>query len=313
MRSILKFSLLPAVLAATLGGCLADGSAGMTATVATQPAYVEPAPEAQVEVVETPYVEPASYVYVSPDVEVIADYDQPVFFSGGFYYRYENNVWYSSSYHDRGWSESREVPEHIRGIDHPTTGYVNVHANVSARPGEVGYVRSKDQVHIVHSAPPPKYVEHPPAQRGGTNYRPPAHAVTGNGYQPASGHTNPEHGYTPPEHAEPGHAGYQPPAGVHEQPKEPIKEGSPGYGKEGGEGYKPPAGVHEQPKEPIKEGSPGYGKEGGEGYKPPAGVHEQPKAPVHESEPTHSYTPAHNTTPPKSAPPKKTYTPPKKK
>lgn len=42
-------------------------------------------------------------VYVSPGVQVIADYDEPIFYSDGFYWRETNGVWYRSSYHTHGW------------------------------------------------------------------------------------------------------------------------------------------------------------------------------------------------------------------
>jgi hypothetical protein len=42
-------------------------------------------------------------VYVSPGVQVIADYDEPVFYADNFYWRYYGNVWYRSSYHTGGW------------------------------------------------------------------------------------------------------------------------------------------------------------------------------------------------------------------
>jgi hypothetical protein len=43
-------------------------------------------------------------VYVSPGVQVIADYDEPVFYSDGFYWRETGGVWYRSSYHTGGWA-----------------------------------------------------------------------------------------------------------------------------------------------------------------------------------------------------------------
>jgi hypothetical protein len=42
-------------------------------------------------------------VYVSPGVQVIADYDEPVFYSDGYYWRETNGTWYRSSYHTHGW------------------------------------------------------------------------------------------------------------------------------------------------------------------------------------------------------------------
>src|SRR5438067_8122699 len=100
MRSHLWLSLL---LAAPLGGCIADGSLGYTATVVApqpvitadvqvQPEYVEePAPEVE-------YSEPAALVYVSPEVQVVEEFDYPVFFYSGLYYRNEGGIWYTSSW-----------------------------------------------------------------------------------------------------------------------------------------------------------------------------------------------------------------------
>jgi hypothetical protein len=43
-------------------------------------------------------------VYVSPGVQVIADYDEPVFYTDGYYWRETNGTWYRSSYHTHGWA-----------------------------------------------------------------------------------------------------------------------------------------------------------------------------------------------------------------
>jgi hypothetical protein len=68
----------------------------------------------------------ASYGYAGPDMEVvapgvqvIADYDYPVFFSDGFYWRYDAGYWYRSPYYDRGWIGVREVPYGLRGVRDP--------------------------------------------------------------------------------------------------------------------------------------------------------------------------------------------------
>lgn len=42
-------------------------------------------------------------VYVSPGVQVIADYNEPIFYSNGYYWRETSGVWYRSSYHTGGW------------------------------------------------------------------------------------------------------------------------------------------------------------------------------------------------------------------
>src|SRR3954468_423894 len=88
MRSILAASMLAAALAA-----------GCAATVATD-AY---GPD---------------LVTVSPGVQVIADYDEPIFYSDGFYWRYDGGVWYRSTYYTGGWAYARP-PGALLRIDRP--------------------------------------------------------------------------------------------------------------------------------------------------------------------------------------------------
>ncbi len=73
-------------------------------------------------------------VYVDADVQVIEDYDEPVFYSANMYWRYDNGVWYSSRYHTRGWVRVETVPAPIRRIDRPTA---YVHYRASAHTGPV--------------------------------------------------------------------------------------------------------------------------------------------------------------------------------
>ncbi|HEY6032826.1 MAG TPA: hypothetical protein VIV58_01165 [Kofleriaceae bacterium] len=56
---------------------------------------------------------------VSPGVQVVADYDYPVFYSDGFYWRYDGGLWYRSGYYNGGWAVSYNVPYGVRGIGHP--------------------------------------------------------------------------------------------------------------------------------------------------------------------------------------------------
>jgi hypothetical protein len=63
-------------------------------------------------------------VEVSPGVQVISDYDYPVFYSDGFYWRYDSGLWYRSGYWNRGWGVSYNVPVGVRGINRPE-GYAH--------------------------------------------------------------------------------------------------------------------------------------------------------------------------------------------
>jgi len=76
-------------------------------------------------------VQPPQLVEVSPGVQVVADYDQPVFFSDAYYWRYDNGVWYRSREHTRGWARVEVVPPQIRTIDRPEI-YVHYHGHAQA-------------------------------------------------------------------------------------------------------------------------------------------------------------------------------------
>jgi hypothetical protein len=67
----------------------------------------------------TAHVDSPDLVYVSPGVYVIADYDEPVFYSNGYYWLYSDGYWMRSSYHTGGWVTVRSVPMSVRRIDRP--------------------------------------------------------------------------------------------------------------------------------------------------------------------------------------------------
>ena len=106
-------------------------------------------------------------VYVSPGVQVIADYNEPIFYSDSFYWRNDGGVWYRSRYHSGGWAVAAPPPAVAR-IDRPR-GYVHYRpAGWAAR------------------GPAP----HRPAPRGPapgiarTGYAPPQPVAPTRGYQP---------------------------------------------------------------------------------------------------------------------------------
>jgi hypothetical protein len=68
--------------------------------------------------------------YVSPGVQVIADYDEPIFYTNGYYWRYYGDTWYRSNSWTGGWAYSRP-PSALLRINRP-------HAYVHYRPR--GYV-----------------------------------------------------------------------------------------------------------------------------------------------------------------------------
>ena len=75
------------------------------------------------------YVETSSpdLVLVSPGVYVIADYDEPVFYSGGVYWLYRDGFWFRSRVYTGGWVRAYSPPVVVRRISRPHV-YVHYHA-----------------------------------------------------------------------------------------------------------------------------------------------------------------------------------------
>ena len=145
-------SLLAAVALAT--GCVAHG----TGTVGYSASYTATSPD---------------LVYVSPGVQVIADYDEPIFYSDNFYWRHQGGVWYRSSYYDRGWVYARP-PSAVISINDPyryrryrPAGYVRGGGDARAPYRQPAYrdnrsqpvYRDNRQAPVVrdHRAPAPVY------------------------------------------------------------------------------------------------------------------------------------------------------------
>ena len=93
-------------------GCYASGGGRVTATYSTP-----------------------DMVYVSPGVHVVANYDHPVFYSQGYYWRYNSGIWLRSRAYNRGFVRVRTVPVVVRRIRNPHR-FVRVRArgNVHRRP-----------------------------------------------------------------------------------------------------------------------------------------------------------------------------------
>ena len=67
------------------------------------------------------YATTPNLVYLDNGVQVVSDYDYPVFYSDNAYWMYRGGYWYRSPYWDRGWvaTYSYDVPYRIRTIDRP--------------------------------------------------------------------------------------------------------------------------------------------------------------------------------------------------
>jgi hypothetical protein len=85
-----------------------------------------------VAVSSTGYVRDPALVYVSPGVEVVADWDAPVFFSDGAYWYWDNGLWYRSAYLGGERIRVNYVPPTISRIDRPSR-YVHYRPEVSVR------------------------------------------------------------------------------------------------------------------------------------------------------------------------------------
>jgi hypothetical protein len=96
-----------ALLAGTLAGCAVHG----TASYAAEP----------------------ELVYLDDNVYVLADYPEPVFFSAGMYWRYDDSGrWYRSRVHTGNWTLVQRPPSVIARIDRPRT-YVHYRPGHRAR------------------------------------------------------------------------------------------------------------------------------------------------------------------------------------
>jgi len=113
---------IPALLlVAAAGGCVAETGVGYhAAVVAPAPVVVTPTVSAEVEVAPAANVE-VDLVEVEPGIQVVYDYDEPVFFNDGFYWRFYGGTWYRSSVHTGGWVVYNDPPARIRGIRNPHT------------------------------------------------------------------------------------------------------------------------------------------------------------------------------------------------
>jgi Polymer-forming cytoskeletal len=147
-----------------LAGCFADGSVGVRANVVApapavyvapappppQPVYVDPAPQPMVVDEEAPEL-----VEVSPGVQVIYDYDEPIFFSDGFYWRQTGGIWYSSRSYRGGWGAYNGVPMRFRGgfnanmyVHYRPAGYVSRRGNVNGGVRVDGRTEVRDGVRV---------------------------------------------------------------------------------------------------------------------------------------------------------------------
>jgi hypothetical protein len=95
-----RLTLSIIAVAALATGCVAHG----TGTVGYSASYTATTPD---------------LVYVSPGVQVIADYDEPIFYSDNYYWRHDGGRWYRSSHYNSGWNIYASPPRAVISINNP--------------------------------------------------------------------------------------------------------------------------------------------------------------------------------------------------
>jgi hypothetical protein len=125
-------------------------------------------------------------VYVSPGVQVIADYDYPVFYSDNYYWRYDNGLWYRSGGYNGGWVAWGDVPYGVRSINQPYN-YVHYRGNAQWGRGTANDYRSAPVVRdhreggyqpAYRSQSQPVYRQPAPAYQGRSTYSAPSRGPT---------------------------------------------------------------------------------------------------------------------------------------
>lgn len=148
MRRIILCALV--LSAALAGGCAGSGSVYYSGSGTLTATTVAP-----------------DLVYVSPGVQVVADYDYPVFYADNYYWRFDNGAWYRSSWYTGGWAYATP-PRAVLSIDRP---YAYRHYRPSGYVARGTYVRD----HRDYRAP--VYRDTRPVYRDNREYRAPATTV----------------------------------------------------------------------------------------------------------------------------------------
>jgi hypothetical protein len=103
---IMRGTLLAVLSAAALTGCFTTAEVGYRGT------YTSTAPG-------DGYATSPDLVTVSPGVQVVADYDEPVFYTDGFYWRFNDGYWYRSNSYYTGFYFYERPPVAVLRIDRP--------------------------------------------------------------------------------------------------------------------------------------------------------------------------------------------------
>ena len=158
------------VVAASLAGCMGTGDVEYAGEVrVTSPELIE----------------------ISPGVQVIADADEPIFYSHGHYWLYRDGYWLRSGDYRRGYArvEFTYVPSEIRVIERPQI-YVQYRRNLGRdRAARTPNLRTRSQPTYQQPYQPPQQAQPQPT------YPPPAPSQPGYQHptQPTTSPTSPVH------------------------------------------------------------------------------------------------------------------------
>jgi hypothetical protein len=108
-------------------------------------------------------------VYVSPGVQVVADYDDSIFYADNFYWRYDSGRWYRSSWYTGGWVYATP-PHAVLSIERP---YAYRRYRPSGYVSRRGYSDYRDHRAPVYRDTRPVYRDAGPAVRDHRTYRAP--------------------------------------------------------------------------------------------------------------------------------------------
>jgi hypothetical protein len=152
--------------------------------------------------------------YVAPGVQVVADYDYPVFYADNYYWRYDNGLWYRSNWYTGGWAYATP-PYAVSRIERPyeyrryrPSGYVSRRTHAYDHRGYPGYYRGYPGYYRGYGYP---------GYRSYPGYRAPVHHDTRSIYRDTRVHSHrqspgyhaPSHRHSPGYHA-PAHRGARP-------------------------------------------------------------------------------------------------------
>jgi hypothetical protein len=71
----------------------------------------------------------------NPEVSVVANADEPIFFADSTFWLYRGNTWWRSSSHRTGWSRADAPPQKVTRIAQPTRYVHYRHGEASPRTG----------------------------------------------------------------------------------------------------------------------------------------------------------------------------------